>query len=164
MMMTLHSLLIASFASTALHCTPLLIRPFHFNFYLKMSPATSLAAVAVASMVRGGARKPLPPPPSPQEATYDAFMKLNEPLRFFISGNIGNVIFFYTERLTFYLLNKMDGLPSTLKEYIDSVSFFIAYLVQVVPQHWLHAFLVYGLDTIDTRQKYFTTLFGCYSA
>jgi hypothetical protein len=156
------SLLFASTDCSSLHAFT--NTTAHFNCYLIMSPATSLAAVAVASMVRGGARKPMPPPPSPQEATYDAFMKLNEPLRFFISGNIGNVIFFYTERLTFYLLNKMDGLPSAIKEYIDSVSFFIAYLVQVVPQHWLHAFLVYGLDTIDTRQKYFTTLFGCYSA
>lgn len=128
-----------------------------------MSPTTSLAAVAVASLVRGGARK-APPPPPPDKAIMDKFMKLNEPLRFFISGNIGNVIFFYIERVTFYLLNKMNGLPPVVQEYIDSVSFFIAYLLQVIPQHWLHAYLVYGLDTIDTRQKYFTTLFGCYSA
>lgn len=128
-----------------------------------MSSATTLVAVAVASMVRGGAKKQLPPPP-PQNPSYDAFLKLNEPLRFFISGNVGNVVFFYIERLTFYLLNKMDSLPSVVKEYIDSVSFFIAYLLQVVPQHWLHAYLVYGLENIDNRQKYFTTLLGCYSA
>jgi hypothetical protein len=55
-------------------------------------------------------------------------------------------------------------LPPVVKEYMDSVSFFFAYVLQVIPQHWLHAYLVYGMDTIDTRQKYFTTLLGCYSA
>lgn len=129
------------------------------------STTTSLAAVAVASLVRGGAqRKPMPPPPPSDNALLDSFMKLNEPLRFFISGNIGNVIFFYVERIIFVLLTKMSNLPAVVKEYLDSVSFFIAYLLQVVPQHYLHALLVYGLDTIDTKQKYFTTLAGCYSA
>mmetsp|Transcript_15154 Transcript_15154/g.27381 ORF Transcript_15154/g.27381 Transcript_15154/m.27381 type:complete len:336 (+) Transcript_15154:62-1069(+) len=127
-----------------------------------MSPSTSLAAVAVASLVRGGARKP--PPPPPETDLYETFFKLNEPLRFFISGNIGNVIFFYIERLTFSFCKRSNNLPAFVKEYMDSVSFFFAYVLQVIPQHWLHAYLVYGMDTIDTRQKYFTTLLGCYSA
>jgi hypothetical protein len=136
-----------------------------------MAPATALVAVAVASMVRGGARKALPPPPPQKGLTdlnlrgpYEAFMKINAPTRFFISGNCGNVLFFYLERLTFLLLQKIDNLPVVMQEYMDSISFFIAYILQVVPQHWLHAFLVYGLNTIDTKKKYFTTLLGCYSA
>ena len=132
-----------------------------------MSPTTSLAAVAIASMVRGGARKPLPPPPPSGldlKAAYKTWMSLNEPLRFFISGNVGNVVFFYTEQLIYYLLQQVNDLPTIVQEYMDSVSFFIAYILQVVPQHWLHAYLVYGLNSIDTRKKYFTTLFGCYSA
>lgn len=133
-----------------------------------MAPATSLVAVAVASMVRGGARKAIPPPP-PQKglnlnAPYEAFMKINEPMRFFISGNCGNVVFFYLERLTFLVLQNIENLPVVVQEYMDSVSFFIAYILQVVPQHWFHAFLVYGLHSIDTKKKYFTTLLGCYSA
>lgn len=133
-----------------------------------MAPATTLVAISVASMVRGGARTALPPP-SPEdgfnlEGLYDAFMKINEPLRFFISGNCGNVVFFYIERLTFFLLKKNENLPAAMKDYLDTVSFFIAYILQVIPQHWFHALLVYGLHSIDTRKKYFTTLFGCYSA
>lgn len=134
-----------------------------------MAPATPLVAVAVASMVRGGARNALPPPPRPEKGVslkgpYDAFMKINEPLRFFISGNCGNVVFFYLERLAFLLLQKIENLPTVMKDYMDGVSFFIAYILQVIPQHWIHALLVYGLHSIDTRKKYFTTLFGCYSA
>lgn len=133
-----------------------------------MAPASALLAVAVASMVRGGARKAIPPPP-PQKGLklngpYEAFMKINEPTRFFISGNCGNVVFFYIERLMFLLLQKMENLPVVMQEYLDSVSFSIAYILQVVPQHWFHAFLVYGLHSIDTKKKYFTTLLGCYSA
>jgi branched-subunit amino acid transport protein len=133
-----------------------------------MAPATALVAISAASMVRGGARTALPPP-SPEkgfslEGLYDAFMKINEPLRFFISGTCGNVVFFYIERLAFFLLKKNENLPTVMKDYLDSVSFFIAYILQVIPQHWFHALLVYGLHSIDTRKKYFTTLFGCYSA
>lgn len=91
-------------------------------------------------------------------------MKINAPTRFFISGNCGNVVFFYLERLTFLLLQKIENLPVVMQDYMDSVSFFISYILQVIPQHWFHALLVYGLHSIDTKKKYFTTLFGCYSA
>lgn len=147
-----------------------------------MAPVTtSLAAVAIASMARGGAlssiirggAKALPPPPPSRKKAgsngnakglYEAFMSTNDAVRFFLSGNCGNVVFFYTEKLIYSLLKQIDNLPVMVHDYMDSVSFFIAYVLQVVPQHWFHAFLVYGMDSIDTPTKYFRTLLGCYSA
>jgi len=56
------------------------------------------------------------------------------------------------------------SLPSFVQSYKDSVSFFVAYMMQIVTQHLLHAFLVYGLETINTREKYIKTLAGQFSA
>ncbi|KAL7574464.1 hypothetical protein ACA910_015833 [Epithemia clementina (nom. ined.)] len=46
----------------------------------------------------------------------------------------------------------------------DSISFLAGFWLHILPQHALHALLVYGLDSIDTRQKYWTTLMGMYQA
>ncbi|KAI2508016.1 hypothetical protein MHU86_6423 [Fragilaria crotonensis] len=87
-----------------------------------------------------------------------------EPLRFFVSGNVGNVIFFSLERLLHSLLNhNLKRLPALLIEYKDGASFMMAYFLHILAQHWLHAFLVYGMHTISTPQKYLKTLIGCYS-
>jgi hypothetical protein len=40
------------------------------------------------------------------------------------------------------------------------VSFFIGYILQIVSQHLIHAVLVYGLHSINTREKYLQTLLG----
>ena len=47
-----------------------------------------------------------------------------------------------------------------LLQYHDSVSFFTAYVVQIVTTHILYAVFVYGMATIDTYAKYTTTLGG----
>lgn len=134
-----------------------------------MYPTTAVTSLAVASLIRGGARLP-PPPPTPQigidslQVHYEAYWRLSEPVRFFISGNAGNVVFYYLERVVSFLLTNYVELSPGVEEFQDSLSFFIAYILQVVTQHWLHALLVYGLHTIDTREKYFKTLGGVYSA
>ena len=52
------------------------------------------------------------------------------------------------------------NLTEFLQTYKDSVSFFTAYVVQIVTGHLLYAILVYGLHMIDTRHKYWQTLWG----
>jgi len=47
-----------------------------------------------------------------------------------------------------------------IEKYQDGISFFSAYLLQIVTTHLLYAFLVYGMDTIDTYEKYTKTLYG----
>jgi hypothetical protein len=130
---------------------------------------TSIATVSALEVLRGGARRAAAVPPPPPRAInlnriYQDFYQWNEVLRFFISGNVGTVIFFALERFVFGLLNRhLDLLPVMIVEYKDSVSFFVAYAMQISTQHWLNAFLVYGMQTISTREKYFKTLCFCFS-
>jgi hypothetical protein len=133
----------------------------------------SQQACAVATIVaRGGAfgKAAAIPPTAPPSSTSIAslykswFIHASEPVRFFVSGNLGNLCFYFLERLVYFQLCKMSSLPPVVEDYKDSVSFFIGYLLQIVTQHYLHALLVYGLETIDTRDKYFKTLLGQSSA
>ena len=119
------------------------------------------------------------PPPSTgeQKGTYegafgDHYHKVSnhfynfwpQPLRFFVSGNLGNVVFFALERLLYSLLNhKQQHLPPFLVKYMDGASFMGGYFLHIIVQHWLHAFLVYGMHTINAPDKYFKTLIACYS-
>lgn len=132
----------------------------------------SQQAFAVATIVaRGGAFgkadaiSPTAPPSISIESLYKSwFIHASEPIRFFVSGMLGNVCFYFLERLVYFQLCKMSSLPPVVEDYKDSVSFFIGYLLQIVTQHWLHAFIVYGMETIDTREKYFKTLLAQSSA
>lgn len=83
-----------------------------------------------------------------------------EPIRFFVSGNLGNICFFGIERIVHAIICKISSRPPFVEEHKDSISFFLGYILQIVTQHLLHAWLVYGLSTIDTRQKYLSTLIG----
>jgi hypothetical protein len=47
-----------------------------------------------------------------------------------------------------------------LDTYQAGLSFFSAYLLQIVSTHLLFAMLVYGVHTVDTPEKYFKTLWG----
>ncbi|CAB9500417.1 expressed unknown protein [Seminavis robusta] len=89
---------------------------------------------------------------------------LPEICRFFVSGNLGNLCFFAIERGVFSCLGKIPSPPPFLVEQQDSISFFVGYLLQIVTQHLLHAWLVYGLHSINTREKYLKTLGGQASA
>ena len=135
----------------------------------------SSRATLIVQELRGGAR--VAAATSPQLSSHhrssdglyhristDFYKHWPEPLRFFVSGNVGNVIFFTLERLLHSLLNhNLERLPAFLVEYKDGASFMMAYFLHIIAQHWLHAFLVYGMNTISTPQKYLRSLIGCYS-
>ena len=98
---------------------------------------------------------------------------LPEPFRFFISGRVGDVFFYFLERRLSFLLSTLlassSGPTSSvfmafLSSSQDTLSFLAGYCLHVIPQHLLHALLVYGLDTINTRRKYTDTLVAMYQA
>jgi hypothetical protein len=99
-----------------------------------------------------------------------AWHELPGVLRYFISGNLGNVALFVCERLISWQLRKhQDELPASWYAarsgaVRDSISFFAGYVLHVPAQHYLHALLVYGLDSINTPARYWKTLGGMYSA
>lgn len=162
------TLIIAHSLSVGVSCVTC---PSLFNhnrlFFSLMLPITSIASVSLLEALRGGAARAPPPPPPPSSSVgqlYANFFKLPEAFRFFISGNFGNVIFFALERMCHaFLTANLDKMPSMVVDYKDGVSFLSAYIMQVATQHLLHAYLVYGLHTISTREKYIKTLIGCYS-
>jgi hypothetical protein len=99
---------------------------------------------------------------------YKTFLQLPQVFRFFVAGNLGNIGFFYLEKiiskLLSYFILTADVLSSffldNIEKYQDGMSFFSAYLIQIVVGHLLYAVLVYGMDTIDTYEKYSKTLWG----
>eukprot|EP00978_Attheya_sp_CCMP212_P025345 scaffold81381_cov57-Attheya_sp.AAC.2 len=99
------------------------------------------------------------------------WFSLPSALRFVVSGILGNMIFFAMEKRCYALLVRSlvdNGPPRILtrllRDHKETVSFFVSYLLQIVAQHVLNAFLVFGLDTVRTREKYLSSLFACYSA
>ena len=93
------------------------------------------------------------------------FYRISQPLRYFIGGNVGNLILFAMERILHTGITRLD-LPesSAVAAWSDTISFFAAYMLHIPAQHYVFALLVYGLDSINTRAKYWTTLGGMYSA
>jgi len=99
---------------------------------------------------------------------YHAWMRSPQIFRFCMAGNLGNLGFFYLEKVIFRFLSHLLGTTSMLssslmdgiEKYQDGLSFFSAYMVQIVTTHLLYAFLVYGVDTINTYEKYSKTLWG----
>lgn len=139
--------------------------------------AVSLLALSLGEAVRGRSAEVLTrAPPSVSEhpvseqttllqALYSRWFHVSSLARFFVSGNLGNICFFFIERFIFVELTKQGSdLPEFVTNYKETVSFFVGYLLQIVTQHLLHAVLVYGLDTINTREKYFKTLLGQFYA
>ncbi len=57
-------------------------------------------------------------------------------------------------------------LPSKpiLERNKESISFFLSYLIQILAQHFLNAFFVYGLESISTKERYANTLMLTYSS
>lgn len=92
------------------------------------------------------------------------FQTTTEPFRFFVSGSLGTAIFYILEGMLHTYLSTMSLPPPFVTEHTDSISFFAGYILQIVAQHLLHAAVVYGLETINTRRKYLKTLVGQYGA
>ena len=100
-------------------------------------------------------------------------------LRFATSGVLGNVIFFGLDTLLFPLVvrlavEKSSSSQSTRRAFGNiikwigdnaaSVSFFVAYLLDIFVQHFLNALMVFGLDTIRTKELYLSSLSTAYTA
>jgi hypothetical protein len=125
------------------------------------SPGAMSAALTAlaASLPRGGvAATPL----LFGDLEYDnrLWYSLPELFRFFVSGNLGNGCFFLIERGLYTVIERIPSPPTFLMEHHDSAAFLVGYILQILTQHLLHAWLVYGLKTINTRDKYLRTLGG----
>jgi hypothetical protein len=107
---------------------------------------------------------PTPPPTatvihSRLQALYAAwFNNVASPIRFFVSGTTGNLFLFRFEQLAYQVLGNANSLPPIFESHKDSVSFFLGYIILLPTQHLLNALLTFGIDTIDTREKYWKTL------
>ena len=130
---------------------------------IPIAASSPVLAIAIAALARGGGGHIPPPTPSAIiDKLFSEFYKLPEGFRFFVSGNTGNIVFYTFDRLLYSGLCQLKDLPGIVEEYKHAVTFFLAYLIQVVSQHWLNAFFVYGLESISTKEKYLRTLVGCY--
>lgn len=97
---------------------------------------------------------------------YRLWFRLPEVARFFVAGNLGNAGFFYLERQINNIISlcPVEMVPPFVLKYQDGVSFFVGYLLQIVSTHLLLAVLVYGVDTINSVEKYCKTLSGQFYA
>jgi hypothetical protein len=135
-----------------------------------MSSVLFTSADSATTLIRGGAKakpKSLTSMMSSKKtntrhAISNKWFVISKPVRFFVSGNLGNVCFFCCEKAVSAGLDSVADLPEFIETHKVSVSFFLGYVVHIVFQHFLHASLVYGLSTINTPTKYLTTLFGTY--
>lgn len=116
------------------------------------------------NVIRGGSQwwslnqpSPLPLAPKRNSMISRVWFSLPQPVRYFVSGNFGNLLFFACDKVIGEHIN--DDTP-----HKDTISFFAAYMTHIAGQHLLHAFLVYGLESINTRKKYISTLRGMYAA
>jgi len=86
-----------------------------------------------------------------------------QPFRFVTSGLLGNVVFFLMDKSFLqFMIQIQDQLPKLINKHKETISFFISYMGQIIIQHLLHAFLVFGRDSISTTDKYFKTLMASY--
>jgi len=86
-------------------------------------------------------------------------------LRFGTAASLGNLVFFAMDSsLNDMAASISNKLPIVLLESKEALCFALAYLAQIVLQHFLNALLVYGLETIATKERYISTLASSYSA
>ena len=93
------------------------------------------------------------------------FGQVPEIFRFCFTGSLANVFFLWLEHLLFVVATESPTATIVLTSVFDveedhaaTISYTIAYLLQIVTTHMLNALLVYGLSTVDTFSKYVTTL------
>ena len=95
------------------------------------------------------------------KALGNLWYKLAQPIRYFVSGNLGVLCLYYLERT---IRLTVEASTSDPPKHLDSISYFSAYLIHIVAQHALNSVMVYGLESINTWQKYKSTLIGTYEA
>lgn len=74
------------------------------------------------------------------------FSSVPEPIRFITAANLGNIAFFKIDQALYNLviLPLSKDMPKLFQRNRETVSFFLAYLIQVGLQHFLNALMVYG--------------------
>ncbi len=103
-------------------------------------------------------------------ASMRSYWSENAAVRFAASGFIGNAIFFGLDIAFLPIIKGASQkqcfikASKTIADNAESISFFAAYLVDIIVQHFLNALLVFGLDTIATRQLYLSSLAAAYTA
>ena len=140
-------------------------------------PSVALAAAMASAWARGGGgesaiREAMLPDAAATTALrggaagaslYERFhAQAPESVRFLCCSNTGTVVLYVLDRIVFAAIATKTLPHPFLERNKASVSYFLAYFLSVVPQHWLLAFFVYGLQTISTREKYARTLLGTY--
>lgn len=94
------------------------------------------------------------------------YSNVPQAIRFFTAGNVGTIFFYVFDSLIykyFVLRAATENWPKLLRRNKESVSFFLAYLSQISAQHLLNAWLVYGMHTIATKERYLKTLRESYA-
>jgi hypothetical protein len=109
-------------------------------------------------------------PKQRQRLLLKSLNHIPEVIRFSMSGCLGSVLFFLLERVIHSVLTNSVSLgnESPTRNTLgflsnETLSFLTAYFLHVIPQHWFHAVLVYGMETISTRDLYLKSLMACYS-
>ncbi|GAX27823.1 hypothetical protein FisN_13Hh070 [Fistulifera solaris] len=139
-----------------------------------VAPPTAVPIIALLIHVRGGSTRNQNAAPSTTSPTTlrQSLFRIPAPIRYFISGSCANVVFYFLERLLHRALYHFhfskqellgDWTEMMLPSWVNSATFFSAYMLQVPIQHYLHALLVYGLESINTPAKYYRTLGGMFS-
>ena len=99
------------------------------------------------------------------------FSLLPPVVRYAASGMLGNLMFFALNQWwSATIIRKSESLPRLLSKQLSesimknasSISFFTSYLVQIIPQHFLNSLLVFGLEGINSREKYLKSLKNTY--
>mmetsp|Transcript_14517 Transcript_14517/g.21403 ORF Transcript_14517/g.21403 Transcript_14517/m.21403 type:complete len:115 (-) Transcript_14517:793-1137(-) len=96
----------------------------------------------------------------------NAWFSLPQGVRYVASGNLGNVMFFVVDKVVYsqIITRFAEDLPMLINDHKESLCFFVSYLIQIVPQHYLNSAMVFGLHTIETKKKYFHSLLNTYLA
>ena len=94
------------------------------------------------------------------------FQHLPEVCRYLAAGCVGNLVFFKIDQAlyTSIILPLSKDMPKFFQKNKESVSFFLANLIQISLRHFINAVLVFGLHTIVTKDKYMQTLILTYSS
>jgi hypothetical protein len=149
----------------ALHHSPDMpsapVQPWDALLYDKNDNNLLLAARIATRVHRGGASTTLAS--STLQQWIHSWFRIPSPIRFVLSGSVGTLCLFVLEFILAQYLVTYERLPVLLHPQRDVLTFFLGYVLHIVVQHYSHAVLVYGLDTINTRQKYFATLLQMYA-
>lgn len=133
---------------------------------LKPQPLSSPSPAAARRRLPSSAAEALDLASAPVLVSYRIWYELvPTPVRFFLSGSIGNYLFYcIDERLCPALISLKSPSSSVPSSRIQTASFFLSYLLSIPLCHFLNALLVYTLPTLlPLKQKYLKSLSKAYA-